>query len=262
MMGQEFGVATHKTDTNTEEDSLMEAVTKYAERATRAESNMAEMEAKFEERFAMLSITLQQLQDYTPTPPQYPTNTHPMQTEYFTTPPPTFIPPPAAIHVPAPQQLPIYQQQYNAGKKRRKGQGTRSQGGGTNNYWKRDQPHGANQQPYGGGGRGGGIPANPNYYQQPHGGGGRGATTNQWNHCGGARGSGNNQCHQGGGVQRGATRQPYSNTRKLNLNLLYCYSCRYDVDHAVWQCQYKKTTHILNMPCDEAHTVAGASMKA
>ena len=40
----------------------MEAFTKYAERATRAESNMAEMEAKFEERFAMLSMTLQQPQ--------------------------------------------------------------------------------------------------------------------------------------------------------------------------------------------------------
>ena len=31
-MGQEFSVAMHATDTNTEEDSLMKAVTKYAER--------------------------------------------------------------------------------------------------------------------------------------------------------------------------------------------------------------------------------------
>ena len=38
----------HGTDTNTEEDSLTEAVTNYAKRATRAEANMAEMEAKFE----------------------------------------------------------------------------------------------------------------------------------------------------------------------------------------------------------------------
>ena len=105
------------TDTNTEEYSLTEAVTKYAERATRAEANMAEMEKKFEERFAMLSMTSQQPQAYTPTPPQYPTNPHPMQTAYFTTPPPPFIPPPATIHVPSPQQLPPYQQQYNAGKK-------------------------------------------------------------------------------------------------------------------------------------------------
>ena len=45
---------------NPEEDSLTEAVTKYAERATRAEANMAEMEAKFEERFAVLSLTTHQ----------------------------------------------------------------------------------------------------------------------------------------------------------------------------------------------------------
>ena len=93
---------------------------------------MAEMEAKFEEHFAMLSMTAQRPQTYAPPPPQYPSNPQPMQTEYFTTPPPPFIPPPATIHVPspqvpAPQQPPPYPQ-YNAGKKRRKGQGTRSQG--------------------------------------------------------------------------------------------------------------------------------------
>ena len=81
-MGQEFGVAMHTTDTNTEEDSLTEAVTKYAERATRAEANMAKMEAKFEERSAMLPMTAQQSQAYTPPPPQYPTNPHPMKTAY------------------------------------------------------------------------------------------------------------------------------------------------------------------------------------
>ena len=50
----------HATDTNTQEDSLTEAVTKYAERATHAEANMSEMEGKFEERFTMLSMTVQQ----------------------------------------------------------------------------------------------------------------------------------------------------------------------------------------------------------
>ena len=130
----------------------------------------------------------------------------------------------------------------------------RSQGGGAN-HWQRDQP-------YGGGGRGGGIPENPTYYNQPHGGAGRNPSATQWNHGGGARGSGNNQWHQDGGGQRGAARQPHSNTRKINLNLFYCYSCGYDVNHARWQCQYKKNTHIPNVPRDEAHTVAGASMKA
>ena len=78
----------HATDTNTEEESLTEAVTKYAERATRAEANMAEMETKFEERFAMLSVNAQQPQTYSPPPPLYPANPQPMQTAYFTTPPP------------------------------------------------------------------------------------------------------------------------------------------------------------------------------
>ena len=93
-----------------EEDYLTEAVTKYAERATQAEANMAEMEVKFEERFAMLSMTAQQPQTYTSPPPQYPADPQPMQTAYLTTPTPPFIPPPATIHVPSPQQPPPYQQ--------------------------------------------------------------------------------------------------------------------------------------------------------
>ena len=198
-------------------------------------------------------MTAQQPQTYAPPKPQYPANPQPMQTAYFTTPPPPFIPTPATIHVPSPQQPPPYPQ-YNTDKKRRKGQGTRSQGGGAN-QWQRDQP-------YGGGGRGGRIPANPTYYNQPHRGAGRNPAATQWNHGGGARGGGNNQWYQDGGGQREAERQPHSNTRKVNLNLLYCYSCGYDVDHAGWQCQYKKNTHIPDIPCDEAHTVSGASMKA
>ena len=77
-MGQEFGIAMHATYTNTKEDSLTEAVTKYAERATREEANMAEMVEKFEESFAMLSMTTQQAQTYAPPPPQYPANPQPM----------------------------------------------------------------------------------------------------------------------------------------------------------------------------------------
>ena len=77
-MGQELGIAMHATDTNTEEDSLTEAVTKYAERVTRAEANMSEMETKFEESFAILSMTAQQPQTYTPPPPHYPSNPQPM----------------------------------------------------------------------------------------------------------------------------------------------------------------------------------------
>ena len=106
-MIQEFGIAMHATYTNTEEDSLTEAVTKYAERTTRAEENMAEMEAKFEEHFAILSMNAQKPQTYAPPPPQYPSNPQPMQTAYFTTTPPPFIPPPATINVPSPLEPPL-----------------------------------------------------------------------------------------------------------------------------------------------------------
>ena len=162
-MVQEFGIAMHMTDTNTEEDSLTEAVTKYAERATQAEANMAEMKATFEERSAMLSMTSPQPQPYAPPSQQYQIPPPPMQTAYFTPQHPTFIPPTATIHVPSPQQPPLYQQQYLAGKKRCKGQGPRSQGGGANHNWQGGQPFNANQQSYGGGGRGGGTIENPNF---------------------------------------------------------------------------------------------------
>ena len=71
-MVQELGIAMHATNTNTEEDSLTEAVTKYTERAMRAEANMLDMESKFEEHFAMLSMTAQQPQTYAPPLPQPP----------------------------------------------------------------------------------------------------------------------------------------------------------------------------------------------
>ena len=181
------------------------------------------------------------VETYAPPPLQYTANPQLMQTAYFTTTPPPFIPLPATIHVPSPhvpspQQPPPYLQ-YNAGKKRRKGQGMRIQGGGAN-HWQRDQP-------YSGGVRGGGIPENPAYYNQPHGGAGRNPAATQWNHGGGARGGGNNQWHQDGGGQRGVERQPHSNTRKVNINLLYCYFCGYDVDHAGWQCQYGCFSYIV-----------------
>ena len=79
-MVQEFGVAMHTTDTDTEDYSLTEAVTNYAERATQAEANMAEMEAKFEERFAMLSMTSPHPQPYAPPPQKYQTPPPPIQT--------------------------------------------------------------------------------------------------------------------------------------------------------------------------------------
>ena len=58
-MGQEgYGTAIHAAEDLTDGDSLTESVTKYVERATQAEECMAQMEAKFEEKIAM--ITMQQ----------------------------------------------------------------------------------------------------------------------------------------------------------------------------------------------------------
>ena len=56
-MGQEgYVTAMHATEYLINEDSPMEAVTTYAERATQVEEWMAQMESKFEEKFAMMSL--------------------------------------------------------------------------------------------------------------------------------------------------------------------------------------------------------------
>ena len=48
-MGQEgYGTAMNAVEDLNDGDSLTEAVTKYAKRATQAEERMAQMEAKFE----------------------------------------------------------------------------------------------------------------------------------------------------------------------------------------------------------------------
>ena len=46
------------------------------------------------------------------------------------------------------------------------------------------------------------------------------------------------------------------------MNLYYCWSCGYDVDHPGGQCREPREGHIPNVPRDEAHTVWRASMKA
>ena len=49
-MGQEgYSIAMNATEDLADEDSLTEAVTKYAERATQDKSRMAQIEVKFEE---------------------------------------------------------------------------------------------------------------------------------------------------------------------------------------------------------------------
>ena len=56
--------------------------------------------------------------------------------------------------------------------------------------------------------------------------------------------------------------EPFSNKLKENMNLLYCFTCGYDVDHAGHQCPNPKPNHIPNVPRDDAHLCPGASMRA
>ena len=56
-MGQEgYGTDMHAVEDLTDGDLLAELVTKYAERATQAEERMAQMDAKSEEKIAMMSM--------------------------------------------------------------------------------------------------------------------------------------------------------------------------------------------------------------
>ena len=69
---------------------------------------------------------------------------------------------------------------------------------------------------------------------------------------------------RGGGRNSGNTQRAYSNTVKQHLNLLYCFSCGYDVDHDGYNCppRCQKKFHLPHVKRDEAHTYEGACMKA
>ena len=56
--------------------------------------------------------------------------------------------------------------------------------------------------------------------------------------------------------------EPYSDTANNHLNLFYCHSCGYNVDHDEWSFPYKKEGHVTNMVRDESHEYYGANMKA
>ena len=49
---------------------------------------------------------------------------------------------------------------------------------------------------------------------------------------------------------------------KNNMNLWYCFSCGYSVNHNGFQCPAKKPNHIENVRREDAHKVMGACMKA
>ena len=55
--------------------------------------------------------------------------------------------------------------------------------------------------------------------------------------------------------------QPFGNNIKEHLNMMYCFTCGYDVDRVGFQCQCAKAGHIPNMTRNQAHAVWRAFMK-
>ena len=90
MVQEGYVIAMHATEDLNDGYLPTEAVTKYAERATQAEERMAQMEEKFEEKFAMVSMKTP------PLPPCY--KQPPPNTAYLTQQQQT----PATINIPVP----------------------------------------------------------------------------------------------------------------------------------------------------------------
>ena len=106
------------------------------------------------------------------------------------------------------------------------------------NAWQQQQ--GGNTRRYGGQANGGQRRRTDSYQ-----GGGRGKG-------GGGRCNGNNQ------------NRNFSNTTKQHLNLLYCFSCGYDLDHDGYNCppNCQKRFHLPHVKRDDAHMYERACMKA
>ena len=60
------------------------------------------------------------------------------------------------------------------------------------------------------------------------------------------------------------TKKAFSNALKQHINVLYCFSCGYDVDHDGYNCppSCPKKNHLPNAKRDEAHMYEGACMRA
>ena len=210
--------------------SITESIVKYAERATMAESKVSNLE----QRLAQLEINSQM-----GVPPPN-TAYYAPEAAYFTPQQqqPNQIPP--TITLPPTQQQfggqPTYQQSYAPNKRKKRG-GSRG-GGGQNQMQFGQSPNVYNpppQQQTQFQGRGGG-------YNQGGGRGGRGR---------GGRGRGNATTH--------------TNVLKRFDNLLYCFTCGYDVDHPGTHCPFTEGNfHLPNVKRDEAHLYShqGACMVA
>ena len=111
----------------------------------------------------------------------------------------------------------------------------------------------------------------PPAYQQPQQQSNGGKRNNNEYNCVGQRRRPNN--YQGGrrgsgyrGDRRNAnnTQKAYSNAIKHHMNLLYCFSYGYDVDHNGYKCppSCQKQIHLPNVKREDAHLYEGACMRA
>ena len=107
----------------------------------------------------------------------------------------------------------------------------------------------------------------PTYHQQNNG----GKRNNNENNCGGQKLRPNN--YQGGGRGGGYrgdrrnasnTKKAFSNALKQHMNVLYCFSYGYDVDHYGYNFppSCEKQIHLPNVKRDDAHMYEGACMRA
>ena len=112
------------------------------------------------------------------------------------------------------------------------------------------------------------MPPTYNMLQQQTGGGKRNYLDN--NRGGQRRRSNNYRGSRNGGGERGDCRnganpqRAYSNATKQHMNLLYCFSCGYDVDRDGYNCpaNCQKHVHLPQVKRDKAHMYQGACMKA
>jgi hypothetical protein len=149
-------------------------------------------------------------------------------------------------------QMPPPQQQWT-------GQATGSQ-----QRHKKRRNNGGGHSGYGGQG-GSPFGMSPNLAHNQQGGyrnyGGQQRQANQGNY--GQRNGNHQHGHQQGRQPGGrGNGMPFSNAIKQNMNLCYCFTCGYDVDHQGFQCPVPRNDHIPTVSRDDAHTIWGASMKA
>ena len=220
--------------------TLAETIVNYAERATAAESKVSELESRLgmlemkpsAQEMAMFMAppatpAYQPMPTYQQPPPGYAPLQPPMHTQaaYWTPQQPTFQPPP-----------PPAQQQWGQQPQQQQPQWTQNAGQSTGSR-KRKKPRKRNNN------MGfGHVPANIAYTNQQQG-------ANQWN-----GGQQNNQ-------QQGA-KNTHTNSMKRHMNLFYCFTCGYDVDHPSAGCGMQRKQGHCDVPRDQAHLCPGASMVA